>query len=1066
LQPGVGPDESPRALPECEQGAARLAAWETIFLRASPARRAELLDLARRHGVLSAHQLPALTNGPAAPAQEEGRQFLVRILAGHTDELAPVRPDPLELWDAALDAAQREAVAGAVCTPDLFLLQGLPGTGKSRVVAEIVTQAAARGDRILLLAPTAAAIDRVLELVADRDVISPVRCLGPGEAPEALPPCSRPLTFAERVRHLGEYPLQGARRDLAAGEQRSSRLRLDGPVYDRLAEIAEEQERLEAEAEALRQRRAQVPADVEREAVEAESAPAVGGRQPFAVAIAAQASARNAVREAAASRLDELHGQMANRRKELEGRASWLADVRPLAEARRRWAMWKVAWWRSLRYWKPNTNVSKTEAMQEETAAVLGALGEEAGRLTFQQEEAERAFQAERAKHLAAEVAHRRAELDDQETALRRAQELLRDKARNASRELARESPPPADLTPAAVRAARVAWGGQLEREGEQAAFTCRCVAALEEAAPGLAARLPDVVNLVAATTTGLPQDDHFGDASPHATAFDLLVLQDADQVTESEFLALARRARRWVLVGEAAAEMQAGSAKPAPRRTPGPQRPVALRPASLRPGFFQRLWQHLVVDPRRLPYAWVQDKDRLCCRLLDLAPEQRQWLQSEPVADSPDIELRILAPPDAGPVLAEVLFPPSMSIFQAKAFIFRELEQLPVRAVGPAFQWLDAPEQVALLFTDTPSSAAVPIPLESGVREMVVSPHPEANGRGPAPATWSTCRIEFDKKAGWHKARAEAWARRYLGVRDPGRTARLDVPHRMHPELAGFLSEMLFAGAYQVADQATGSATAAGCGRNGYGSCVEFVPVPAAVAGDKKKKDRGHRARESAGTPAAVAFALPKGGAGLELDLADRRHRDRLPSELRPDLPEHGYVNYLEAQAVVRALESLAAEPGAWRADRALGTDGQRPVVGALALYPAQVELIRRLVRQAPALAGCAFDLKIDVPAAFREHECAVVLLSLTRSHLHRAVTYGEGPQALTLALTRARARLILFADPGTLLRRTQWDGPLDHLDEAAAGRERDVIAHLVRYLQGEGPRQRAFHLCEACGP
>src|SRR5262249_34337884 len=159
--------------------------------------------------------------------------------------------------------------------------------------------------------------------------------------------------------------------------------------------------------------------------------------------------------------------------------------------------------------------------------------------------------------------------------------------------------------------------------------------------------------------------------------------------------------------------------------------------------------------------------------------------------------------------------FPPSMSIFQAKAFIFRELEQLPVRAVGPAFQWLDAPEQVALLFTDTPSPAAVPIPLESGVREMVVSPHPEANGHGPAPPTWSTCRIECDKKAGWHKARAEAWARRYLGVRDPGRTARLDVPHRMHPELAGFLSEMLFAGAYQVADQATGSATAAGCGRN-----------------------------------------------------------------------------------------------------------------------------------------------------------------------------------------------------------------------------------------------------------
>jgi superfamily I DNA/RNA helicase len=90
-------------------------------------------------------------------------------------------------------------------------------------------------------------------------------------------------------------------------------------------------------------------------------------------------------------------------------------------------------------------------------------------------------------------------------------------------------------------------------------------------------------------------------------------------------------------------------------------------------------------------------------------------------------------------------------------------------------------------------------------------------------------------------------------------------------------------------------------------------------------------------------------------------------------------------------------------------------------------------------------------------------VLVSLTRSHSHRAVPLGEEPRHLEVALTRARDRLILLGDPGTLLRRSQWDGgPLDHLDEAATRREGRLAARLVGYLQGQGPHARAVRLCE----
>jgi hypothetical protein len=244
----------------------------------------------------------------------------------------------------------------------------------------------------------------------------------------------------------------------------------------------------------------------------------------------------------------------------------------------------------------------------------------------------------------------------------------------------------------------------------------------------------------------------------------------------------------------------------------------------------------------------------------------------------------------------------------------------------------------------------------------------------------------------------------------------------------------------------------------------VEFVPVPPSCEDrGKNKKDRARRTGAAADPP---PFLLPKGGAGLELDLSDPRHRDRLPTELRPGLPEQGYVNYLEAQAVVRTVEDLAVHWGELTGAPLPGHDKCRPTVGIVALYPAQVELIRRLIEQCPGLAAPAFDLKVDVPASFRENEYSVVLVSLTRSHAHRAVTYGEGPQALVLALTRARSKLFLFGDPGTLARRTQWQGSLDHLDETASAWERALVTQLVRYLQGQGGRQGAFQVHEARGP
>ena len=126
---------------------------------------------------------------------------------------------------------------------------------------------------------------------------------------------------------------------------------------------------------------------------------------------------------------------------------------------------------------------------------------------------------------------------------------------------------------------------------------------------------------------------------------------------------------------------------------------------------------------------------------------------------------------------------------------------------------------------------------------------------------------------------------------------------------------------------------------------------------------------------------------------------------------------------------------------------------------------MIRRLLHREPVLAALGHEVQVGVPSTFRHREAAVVLLSLTRSHTHRAVTFGEGPQMLALAMTRARSKLIVFGDPGTLVRRSQWDGPLDHLDEDAAARERQLIGRLVHCLQSCGPDLQAAPLRQGSG-
>jgi hypothetical protein len=1000
------------------RAADRGAAWEEQFQKLTSEQRRELLAVASSQGIVYAHQIPPTSNGVALPAV---RAELALLFNGQTETVEAVRAKETAVRDAELDAAQRSAVARSLAAPDVCLIQGLPGTGKSRVVAEIVTQTVARGERVLLLARHAAAVDRVLELLGPTVPPVSLRLLADDERAEQLPPDSRALTSAERARNLHARSLQAAREAGETQAQETRRLRQAEPVWDRLREIADRLELLRVQADALAARLTELPSQVEGEA----DAAADGARSAFAAAFHEFARAFGETTAGIErSRAHKLEEAAACRREEAD-LAARLDALRPLAKAweARRW--WTAAWWRARRRRHEVAGLADGENRLEELRAACAEAELDCENVLQERADAERSFAAERDRRLSAEVTRRQTEFQDELTALDRERTVLCEKWHSTAAPLADLGLPAPALGRAGIDTARSEWQARLQRAEQRQRLAQQWGTFLHESNPWSEC-LPGWASLVAATVRGLAGGADTAAAGPD---FDLLILDEADQFTQAEFAQLARRARRCTLVG-------AGT-EPQRERDGGAH------------DFFGRLWRRLHWEPTQLPYAWFEDQGRLCCRLRPVPAEHRPRLETESLADFPDIQLRILSLPDSPPALAEVVFPPSLSLADAKGFIYKELEELAVQADGRCVSWLEEPRRLVFRMGPEPagcpdhapgSPGATTVVLEPGVREYAQVPHAGAGQHGDS--FGRTCCLEFDRGAGWDWPRAEEWVRRRLGARDLGRTARLDTPHRMKPALSRIVSDLLFDGAYRRPVDP---------GRPAGPPVVEFIPVPAL---------RAHGLGERNPSGSAPSAPLPrKGGAGLEIDLGDPRQRSRLPADVLPGVPAQGLVNHVEALAVVQELEELVSGMGS----RVPAAD--HPTVAVTALTPAQVGLIRMLAGRVPALAGAPVNVVIDVPEALREREFTSVLVSLTRSHAHRPLTYGEGLATLTLALTRARERLILAGDPGSLVRRSQWSGPLEHLDEAAAAREREFVTRLVQYLEGRGAHPAAFRLREGTG-
>ena len=675
------------------------------------------------------HGRPTTDSPTPTPApNDRGRSWLARAFAGDYALPAVV---PAAVPPADRTPAEHHAVARALGCRDLFVIDAADRTARERIIADLTRAAAAAGERVLVLSPDPAAADRIAEAVGSDHSTRVVRALAAAENPY------RPVPGATRFTSVaqGTGRVEHQRRDLAAAvaaaEQSLTPLSTAAGIAAELRAFAERFAASARERVVLTERRDNLDAELN-------DIPA------FAASLAALRSEQDAETFRATRDRDETARTRKEKDAALATARQHLSEA--LAEVGKKPGFLSRLLHKPKHHGDPADLERQIADLERETADLAGR----EAKLTAELSALTARFAVAREELVGAELAARRADLAARIDALATERDEVVGRFALRGRELESLGFAPPKQPVAEAMDALAADVAERAREPERRLADARdCLADLNRAGPDLARRYLTEARAVVGVPDSLNADPVF-EVLTDNPPFGLLILDHAEDLNDRDFADLSRLADRWVLIGDThfAEPGTNGTTHRFPRNGRPAEPPLAARLAR-------------VLD--REP--WTLEGDRLVCRLLHLTPEQRRSAGREAVVDRPDVELRVTTNENGEAVLAEIAFPHTTAVAEAKEFLVRQVGEVLLRPCGD-HRWHQEPDHVWACWPAADGNGTW-VELGAGVREKVV-------GTGAAAFT---AVVAFDRAAGWDEQAAAEWLEARLPAATTGRLAALPRP-------------------------------------------------------------------------------------------------------------------------------------------------------------------------------------------------------------------------------------------------------------------------------------------------
>ena len=125
-----------------------------------------------------------------------------------------------------------------------------------------------------------------------------------------------------------------------------------------------------------------------------------------------------------------------------------------------------------------------------------------------------------------------------------------------------------------------------------------------------------------------------------------------------------------------------------------------------------------------------------------------------------------------------------------------------------------------------------------------------------------------------------------------------------------------------------------------------------------------------------------------------------------------YGRINKEEAQLTVRVLCQYADRIGMRRLLE------ERVDIGVISPYRAQVQYLRKIIRQCAALKPLRRQITVNTVDAFQGQERDIIVVSLVRANEQGDIGFLRDLRRMNVAMTRARMKLIILGNSETLCR------------------------------------------------